>query len=220
MKNKALEKAVEQIEETFTPLRDEIMKILLAMYRIKEMVEAGRHSLHALKKDRYDIERTLNALKYLEEDNKILREKYGDNERRVLDKWQIELRNWCHNMTAQRGSYKTHNDTRLDMSGTCLQGHCPAITSYCDLLVLFGAPHIGDGYKVQAEWCILFADGTRATIYDWKQGASYNGDDYDGNKDPKDLTGSDWHIGGDNVGAADKVRQIIMDYHAASGRRS
>lgn len=54
------------------------------------------------------------------------------------------------------------------LGGSCRQGTIK--TTYQNLVDCFGEPnHEGDGgYKVSFEWAILFADGTYATIYDWK----------------------------------------------------
>jgi hypothetical protein len=43
-------------------------------------------------------------------------------------------------------------------------------TTFDELVKCFGEPnHDGDGgHKVSFEWAIQFADGTYATIYDWK----------------------------------------------------
>jgi len=55
---------------------------------------------------------------------------------------------------------------------TCYKGE--ANTSYATLVATFGEPinyltgeHGSDG-KTQVEWIVEFADGTVATIYDWK----------------------------------------------------
>lgn len=68
----------------------------------------------------------------------------------------------------------------------------------CDV---FGEPNCdGDGYKTDAEWCIQFTDGTIATIYNWKDGKNYCGND---GLEVKHIT--DWHIGGFNNKASINV---------------
>ena len=77
-----------------------------------------------------------------------------------------------------------------DANGTHLQGHVN--TTYDRLVEVFGKEHSkGDGYKVQAEWVLKFADGTIATIYDYKEGKNYCGNH---GKSKQHVT--DWHIGG------------------------
>lgn len=92
-------------------------------------------------------------------------------------------------------NFKTHNETNVLLGGTSLMGYMPANTTYMDLLDVFGEPMEGDGYKVDAEWQILFDDGTVATIYNYKNGKNYCGDD---GLDVCDMVGDDWHIGGVN----------------------
>ena len=61
--------------------------------------------------------------------------------------------------------------------GTSLQGYIKA--SYEQLLKAFGPPNpnLCDNYKTDVEWAFEFADGTIATLYNWKNGKNYNGDD-------------------------------------------
>jgi hypothetical protein len=92
--------------------------------------------------------------------------------------------------------FKTHN-TGVDfnkLNGTCLQGYVDA--NYADLCEKFGEPTDSDGYKVDAEWLIEFADGTVATIYNYKDGKNYCGEE---GLDVEDIT--DWHIGGKSKNA-------------------
>lgn len=92
-----------------------------------------------------------------------------------------------------------------DFSGTCLQGQVN--TTYEKLVSRFGEPTCaGDEYKVQAEWCLRFADGTVATIYDWKEGDAYCGEGE--GKKPEAVT--DWHIGGHNDKAVIRVREFLV----------
>lgn len=100
-------------------------------------------------------------------------------------------------------NFTTHNTTEIDINGTCLQGEITA--GYHELVSLFGEPHEGDGYKVDAEWDVQFEDGTVATIYNWKDGNNYN----EGSGTPTDKI-NNWHIGGMHKRSADKV-QIALD---------
>ena len=88
--------------------------------------------------------------------------------------------------------------TREDFSwGTSLQGYINI--SYSDMVELFGEPTDGDGYKVDVEW-VMYFDDSPVTIYNYKDGPNYNGDqvfEYDDcypNIEDKDR---DWHIGGE-----------------------
>ena len=62
-----------------------------------------------------------------------------------------------------------------EVGGTHYQGEIDV--SYDKLVETFGEPTDGDDYKTQKEWVIKFYDGTIATIYDWKWGYEYNGED-------------------------------------------
>ena len=56
----------------------------------------------------------------------------------------------------------------------------------------------GDGVKVQAEWDLVFQDGTVATIYDYKEDI------------PKEQV-TNWHIGGYNNRAVELVTDVISN---------
>lgn len=105
-------------------------------------------------------------------------------------------------------TFKTHNDIDININGTCLQGEVDA--SYAELCALFGSHHDGDGYKVDAEWYVKFDDGTIATIYNWKNGKNYEGE----NGLPLEQIDS-WHVGGDSAQAETNV-QIALDLHRES----
>lgn len=76
------------------------------------------------------------------------------------------------------------------VSGTHLVGYLSAF-SYHDIVSVLGEPSEGDGYKTDAEWIIEGTDGTVATIYNWKNGRNYNGDD---GWEVEDIT--EWNVGG------------------------
>lgn len=101
--------------------------------------------------------------------------------------------------------YVTHNQEQIPSDGSCLQGETTA--TFRELCDLFGAPGEGDGYKVDARWVIRFGDGTVATIYNWKDGVNYCGED-----GTPVVNITDWHIGGFNRKALDLV-QIVIDLH-------
>ena len=67
-----------------------------------------------------------------------------------------------------------------EANGTSLQGYVQA--HYHQLVAVFGEPQEG-GDKTTVEWVLKFADGTVATIYDWKEEQTPEGMYH-------------WHIGG------------------------
>ena len=81
----------------------------------------------------------------------------------------------------------------VNPSGTSLQGYMTA--TYNELVEVFGQPDWGpdfDDEKVTCEQCLEFEDGTVATIYDYKRGRTPYGQ-------------YEWHIGGFNKDAVDRV---------------
>jgi hypothetical protein len=80
--------------------------------------------------------------------------------------------------------------------------------TYAQLVSVFGQEHSdGDCYKVQAEWNLKFEDGTYSTIYDWKEGDSYNGE---GEGIPKEKV-TCWHIGGSEPVAVTRVVETLAE---------
>lgn len=99
-------------------------------------------------------------------------------------------------------NYQTHNDTGVNTNMTHLQGYVDV--SYHELLDKFGEPTVGDEYKIDAEWEILFDDGKVGTIYNWKDGKNYNGAS---GMDVEDIT--DWHIGGHDNDVVGRLKTIL-----------
>jgi hypothetical protein len=88
--------------------------------------------------------------------------------------------------------------------GSSLQGYLPPGTTYAQLVEVLGPPSDdGDGWKVDAEWLLLFEDGQVATIYNYKTGPNYN----DGAGRIEDVT--DWHIGGLDANIVERVQEIF-----------
>jgi hypothetical protein len=75
---------------------------------------------------------------------------------------------------------------------------------YSKLVSKFGEPSKGDGYKVDAEWEIEFNDGTIATIYNYKSGKNYLGNEGEETEDIRD-----WHIGGFSEDASKRVKGVL-----------
>jgi hypothetical protein len=80
------------------------------------------------------------------------------------------------------------------VGGTSLQGHI--VTTYFELVEKFGEPDFIGGDKITAEWALEFADGTVATIYDWKYGET-------------PLHKAEWNIGGKNKESVYRVYEVM-----------
>lgn len=95
----------------------------------------------------------------------------------------------------------------FDINMSCLQGYVN--TTYADLVACFGEPVASyDDYKCDAEWNIKFADGVVVTIYNYKDGKNYCGED---GLAVEDIT--DWHIGGHNgTGAVSRIEDELAAY--------
>ena len=104
-------------------------------------------------------------------------------------------------------SFKTSkNLDRNIANGTCLQGYIDA--DYSRLVELFGEPVDSDGYKVDAEWILETPFGI-GTIYNYKDGKSYLGDE---GLDIIDII--DWHIDGKNKETALIIKTAIEGFIA------
>jgi NTP pyrophosphatase (non-canonical NTP hydrolase) len=76
-----------------------------------------------------------------------------------------------------------------DRSGGSLSGYLDI--TYAELVAALGEPNAeGDGYKTDAEWTVELSDGTKASIYNYKNGRHYLGDE---GLAVEDIT--DWHVG-------------------------
>ena len=92
-----------------------------------------------------------------------------------------------------------------NVGGTFLQGYIKA--SYEQLVKTFGEPHDpdGDNYKTDVEWAFEFADGTIATLYNWKNGKNYLGE-------AEGLELNDiyeWNVGGNSDKAGAKLLEKL-----------
>lgn len=93
-----------------------------------------------------------------------------------------------------------------EANGTSLQGYIDV--SYDTLCAIFGEPDTSDGYKTDAEWCITTDEGV-ATIYNYKDGKAYNGEDGTATEDIRE-----WHIGGKDTGIVRVVNNIVRDFES------
>tara|TARA_R100000322_G_scaffold140306_1_gene96038 strand:- start:3328 stop:3648 length:321 start_codon:yes stop_codon:yes gene_type:complete len=105
-------------------------------------------------------------------------------------------------------NYTTHNQDRIDVNGTHLQGYI-GVTFDC-LCELFGEPTWGDEYKVDWEWMVQFEDGTVATVYNWK-----NGPNYCGHRGMMPHMIKEWHVGGHTREALNHVQDLLKAMGAA-----
>ena len=90
-----------------------------------------------------------------------------------------------------------------DTNGTYFQGYL--LATFEDLEAVFGESE-GAGDKTTQEWSLRFADGTVATIYDWKE--------YD---TPCGLY--DWHVGGVSEQALVRVQQAFSQNRTRKSKR-
>lgn len=106
--------------------------------------------------------------------------------------------------------YVTHNDSvHIDVSLSHKQGNLDA--GYWLLCKLFGQPTQGDGFKVDAEWRIEFEDGTKATIYNWKNGFAYCGA-----QGTPTTQITRWSVGGHNQRSLDLVKRLVDDHETVT----
>lgn len=88
-------------------------------------------------------------------------------------------------------------------TGTSYKGEMEI--TYRRLVKAFGKPTITGSMdnKIEAEWVLLTPEGI-ATIYNWKDGKNYLGEE---GHEVKDIL--DWHIGGHNKGVVGYVRKAL-----------
>ena len=109
-----------------------------------------------------------------------------------------------------RIKFITHNDNYIQTSSTYLIVYVS--TSYQKLVETFGHPLKGD-YKTDAEWDIQFSDGMVGTIYNWKNGKNYCGED------GYELHEIDsWHIGGLKPQVETRIKLLLDKLPLGDGR--
>jgi len=85
------------------------------------------------------------------------------------------------------------NSNDIDINGTCYAG--TVNSSYTNIVNKLGSPTDSfDDYKSDAEWYVEFEGGIVATIYNWKNGKNYCGED---GLEIHEIT--EWHIGGSHM---------------------
>jgi hypothetical protein len=91
------------------------------------------------------------------------------------------------------------------MMGTSGQGDLHA--TFAELVAKLGNPNaVLDTDKIDACWVIRFEDGTVATVYNWKDGRNWLGDD---GLDVEDIT--EWSVGGKDWKAVDALQELFGD---------
>lgn len=102
--------------------------------------------------------------------------------------------------------YFTHNQLPIETNGTHYFGDL--LATYDEVVATFGEP-MKDGFddcKSDAEWHIQFEDGMVATIYNWKDGRNYLGED---GLETWEI--SDWHIGAHSPEVVSRIKAIIKE---------
>ena len=95
------------------------------------------------------------------------------------------------------------NNKSSHVNGTSYLGRFNA--DYDLLISKLGEPTDSfDEYKTDAEWIIEFEDGNVATIYNWKDGKNYCGEEGLPVEHIKE-----WHIGGRNVCVVEWIEDYI-----------
>jgi hypothetical protein len=93
---------------------------------------------------------------------------------------------------------------QADADGTCLQGYVSV--DYKTIVTKYGEPTTSDGYKIDAEWIIKWEDGQVGTLYNWKNGKNYLGDD----GLPVEKI-KEWNIGGRNNLVVKRIRDDLLN---------
>lgn len=99
---------------------------------------------------------------------------------------------------------KIKSINKANAIGTCLQDYINV--SYDKIVEKYGIETTSDGYKIDAEWIIEWSDGKVGTIYNWKNGKNYLGEDgLEVNKI------KDWNIGGKDKIVVKRIRDDLLN---------
>ena len=99
-------------------------------------------------------------------------------------------------------TYQTHNEITINTNLSSRKGIIES--TYSELVRLFGPPINVDAFKSDWEWSIRFSDGSKATIYNWKNGPNYCGED--GYQADQIM---EWHVGGYCPCVVVKIRSLL-----------
>ncbi len=113
-------------------------------------------------------------------------------------------------MTIKFISLTERDEINRYVSGTSYLGAIDI--SYAELVEVLGeGTDYFDDYKSDAEWVVLFGSGQIATIYNYKDGRNYMGDD---GLDKEDIR--DWHIGGKSRAVLTKMAELFPEHKVTS----
>ena len=94
------------------------------------------------------------------------------------------------------------------LEGTYFQGYVQ--TPFSALVAAFGTPGPGDDDgKITYRWLIVFADGTVATVYDWKVSSRFRGPEGITPRELRSAASFSWTIGGHTKLAIWRIRQAL-----------
>lgn len=99
---------------------------------------------------------------------------------------------------------KIKSINKADAEGTCLQDY--VTVDYKIIVERYGEPTTSDGYKIDAEWVIEWEDGQVGTLYNWKNGKNYLGED--GTPVERII---EWNIGGKSKIAGKRIRDDLLN---------
>lgn len=100
-------------------------------------------------------------------------------------------------------NYQTHKHHDIDTNMSSLKGQINC--SYDALVEFFGLPYVPAETKLDVAWDIEFEDGTVATIYNWKNGKRYLGNEGLALDDIRE-----WNVGGFDKKAVEYVKNLVM----------
>ena len=101
--------------------------------------------------------------------------------------------------------YYTHN-SKQDINPMGTHFISDFDITYNELVDILGEPTLGDDYKCDAEWYIEFEDGVIITIYNYKNGKNYLGEE---GLFKENIT--DWHIGGSKESDKEYLKYIFKN---------
>jgi len=88
-------------------------------------------------------------------------------------------------------------------TGTCYQGTIK--TSFTALCHMLGKPEfLINNFKSDVQWVLTFDDGSIATIYNWKDGKNYLGEE-----GTPIVQITNWNVGGHNERALKNVERLL-----------
>ena len=100
--------------------------------------------------------------------------------------------------------YTTHNKEKISFIGTSYLGQINV--RYNTLVNLFGNPQKYDDYKTDAQWVIKFINDDIATIYNYKNGLNYLG-----NNGIKKEHIIEWNVGGNSKKVLLRIFNLITN---------